>query len=154
MSKAATIRASAPYATISLRDALADPLLLGNVLVGESWTTWRSLLLASMGERLTAVTLGPALFTSADLAAELVRLNCRTPIVDVSGILKDTMTMLALSAAGHVNSGLVDSCAGVLQKSYPPLGFLQGSGAQDDDPLRQSFLAGVAAGLDAGRAAA
>jgi hypothetical protein len=37
-----------------LRDALSDPALLGNVLVGESWATWRSLLLASMGERLTA----------------------------------------------------------------------------------------------------
>jgi hypothetical protein len=41
-------------AAVSLRDALTDPALLGNVLVGESWATWRSLLLASMGERLTA----------------------------------------------------------------------------------------------------
>ena len=53
MSKAADTP-SAPHATISLRKALADPGLLGNVLVGDSWATWRSLLLASMGERLTA----------------------------------------------------------------------------------------------------
>jgi hypothetical protein len=39
---------------VSLREALADPALLGNVLVGPSWATWRALLLATMGERLTA----------------------------------------------------------------------------------------------------
>jgi hypothetical protein len=39
---------------ISLREALADPALLGNALAGPSWHTWRSLLLATMGERLTA----------------------------------------------------------------------------------------------------
>ena len=41
-------------AAVSLREALIDHNLLGNVLVGESWTTWRALLLACMGERLTA----------------------------------------------------------------------------------------------------
>jgi hypothetical protein len=46
------MKAGAPHTT--LREALVDPALLGNVLVGESWDTWRSLLLASMGERLTA----------------------------------------------------------------------------------------------------
>jgi hypothetical protein len=57
MSRTAALRSTAsgtPYATVSLREALVDPALLGNVLVGESWATWRSLLLASMGERLTA----------------------------------------------------------------------------------------------------
>jgi hypothetical protein len=43
----------APHATVSLREALTDCALLGNVLEGESWTTWRSLLLATMGESLT-----------------------------------------------------------------------------------------------------
>src|SRR6516164_5642019 len=38
---------------ISLRDALADPALLGNVLKGESWLPWRVLLIAAMGESLT-----------------------------------------------------------------------------------------------------
>jgi hypothetical protein len=45
----AAIRAAVP-----LREALIDPNLLGNVLAGESWRTWRALLLATMGERLTA----------------------------------------------------------------------------------------------------
>jgi len=38
---------------VSLRDALDDPQLLGNILVGDSWKPWRVLLLASMGEALT-----------------------------------------------------------------------------------------------------
>jgi hypothetical protein len=39
--------------SISLRKALADPMLLGKVLVGESWHAWRTLLIASMGEALS-----------------------------------------------------------------------------------------------------
>ena len=38
---------------VSIRDALADPDLLGKVLVGDSWLPWRTLLIAMMGEALT-----------------------------------------------------------------------------------------------------
>jgi hypothetical protein len=38
--------------TVSIRKALKDPSLLGNVLAGDSWRAWRVLLVASMGERL------------------------------------------------------------------------------------------------------
>jgi hypothetical protein len=92
----------------------------------------------------------PALFTSSDyLAAELARLNCHAQPVEL--IAKDPV--LALSAAGHIASGQVQLCASVIEKPYP-LSFVHGSGAQDDDPLRLSFLIGCAVGLDAGRAAA
>jgi hypothetical protein len=40
--------------TVSLRKALSDPALLGNVLVGPSWKPWRVLQIASMGEALDA----------------------------------------------------------------------------------------------------
>jgi hypothetical protein len=40
-----------PLAT--MREALADPQLLGNAIPGESWATWRALLCAACGERLT-----------------------------------------------------------------------------------------------------
>jgi hypothetical protein len=40
--------------TISIRKALADPNLLGSVLAGDSWSAWRTLLIASMGEELTS----------------------------------------------------------------------------------------------------
>jgi hypothetical protein len=46
------IRSASP-ARVTLRDALDDPLLLGNVLHGESWSAWRTLLIAAMGEPLT-----------------------------------------------------------------------------------------------------
>jgi hypothetical protein len=37
---------------VPLRQALSDPALLGDALAGGSWHTWRSLLLAAMGEQL------------------------------------------------------------------------------------------------------
>lgn len=37
---------------VTLRAALADPLLLGDTIAGDSWKPWRSLLIASMGEAL------------------------------------------------------------------------------------------------------
>lgn len=39
--------------TIPMREALADPDLLGHVIAGDSWSTWRTLLIAAMGEPLT-----------------------------------------------------------------------------------------------------
>jgi len=39
--------------TISLRKALADKQLLGNALPGDTWASWRTLLIAAMGEALT-----------------------------------------------------------------------------------------------------
>jgi len=38
--------------TVSIRAALTDPGLLGNVLAGDSWRVWRVLLIAAMGEAL------------------------------------------------------------------------------------------------------
>jgi hypothetical protein len=38
----------------TMREALADPALLGHALPGPSWSAWRVLLIASTGERLTA----------------------------------------------------------------------------------------------------
>ena len=38
---------------VSMREALADPKLLGYAIAGPSWFLWRTLLIAAMGERLT-----------------------------------------------------------------------------------------------------
>lgn len=38
---------------VSMRQALADPELLGNAIPGDSWSLWRTLLIAAMGEALT-----------------------------------------------------------------------------------------------------
>jgi hypothetical protein len=37
---------------VALRQALADPQLLGGMLTGDSWFGWRTLLIAMMGEPL------------------------------------------------------------------------------------------------------
>ena len=39
---------------ITLREALADNALLGDLLAGDSWSAWRTLLIAAMGEALNA----------------------------------------------------------------------------------------------------
>ena len=38
---------------VSMRRALEAPPLLGDVLAGDSWSAWRTLLIAIMGEALT-----------------------------------------------------------------------------------------------------
>jgi hypothetical protein len=38
---------------VTMRKALRDKKLLGNVIAGDSWATWRTLLIAAMGEKLT-----------------------------------------------------------------------------------------------------
>jgi hypothetical protein len=42
-----------PRARTTMRAALEDPELLGNMLEGDSWKAWRTLLIAAMGEPLT-----------------------------------------------------------------------------------------------------
>jgi hypothetical protein len=38
--------------TVPMRDALDDPALLGSILAGDTWRTWRTVLIAAMGEPL------------------------------------------------------------------------------------------------------
>ena len=35
---------------VALREALSDPNLLGTAIAGDSWRSWRTLLIAAMGE--------------------------------------------------------------------------------------------------------
>jgi hypothetical protein len=37
---------------VTFREALSDPNLLGTAIAGDSWTSWRALLIAAMGEEL------------------------------------------------------------------------------------------------------
>ena len=38
---------------VAMREALSDPNLLGTAIAGDSWRSWRALLIAAMGEELT-----------------------------------------------------------------------------------------------------
>jgi hypothetical protein len=46
------MQARAPVRPVSMRQALADPMLLGKAIEGPSWFGWRTLLIAAMGEGL------------------------------------------------------------------------------------------------------
>ena len=37
---------------VALREALSDPNLLGTAIAGDSWRSWRILLIAAMGDEL------------------------------------------------------------------------------------------------------
>ena len=53
MSRRPAKLAPALEAATTMREALTDPALLGNVLRSDSWLSWRSLLTAANGEELT-----------------------------------------------------------------------------------------------------
>src|SRR5262249_50879071 len=40
---------------VPLREALSDPNLLGTAIAGDSWRSWRTLLIAAMGEDLRQI---------------------------------------------------------------------------------------------------
>jgi hypothetical protein len=48
------IQPRALTATVSIREALNDPALLGQAVEGESWEAWKVLLIAALGESLTS----------------------------------------------------------------------------------------------------
>jgi hypothetical protein len=86
---------------------------------------------------------------SVELSEMFERLGFRSQIIDAL-LVKDTMLMLAVSAAAHIGQGRVHVHERVLSQSIP-LGFLQGGAAVDpDDCVTLSFLCGVAM-LDTGR---
>lgn len=59
--------------------------------------------------------------------------------------------LLALITGGiDVAEGKVQICEATLAKNFP-LGFLQGSAVQDNDPLALAFLSGIAVALDVDR---
>ncbi len=87
----------------------------------------------------------PALLTSSLLADQFRRLG-RDPAV-IDEVAKDPM--LAIAAAMHIGSGTVKlSDQGRVRAQTLPLGMLDGTSTDDDDPLRLAALVGIAVGLD------
>jgi hypothetical protein len=81
-------------AKISLRKAIADPQLLAGALAGESWSAWRILLIAAMGEELT----------DAERAtfAKLTGPRTRAPAADRRGGIRGWPTRWQEQGYGHV----------------------------------------------------
>jgi hypothetical protein len=90
------------------------------------------------------------LFTSGVLAAEACRLGYPAEVVDPISAEDDAL--LALAAAVHIGAGRVKITAQALSKAeHHPLGILDATAGEGEDPLRAAALVGIALGLDEGR---
>jgi len=109
---------------------------------------------ASLGELATTCRPrygGGFLYTTSVLASELVRLGYHVAD-EIDGLAAEGDEMLALAAAVHVCSGGVKITSAALAKAgQHPLAILDATMHDDDDPLRQACLVGIALGLDKGR---
>jgi hypothetical protein len=90
----------------------------------------------------------PVLFSSSLLGDQFRRLGHEPAVVDA--VAQDPM--LAVSAAIHIGTGIVKlSDQARLRAQTLPLGILDGTATDDDDPIRLAALIGIAVGCDAGR---
>jgi hypothetical protein len=85
---------------VSLREALDDTALLGDVLAGESWLPWRAILLASMGEELTLPELDLFTTLTGRTSAPLHRVDELWAIVGRRGGKSKAMAALTVYIAG------------------------------------------------------
>jgi hypothetical protein len=82
------------------------------------------------------------------LADQFRRLGHDPAVVDA--VAKDPV--LAISAAMHIGAGTVKlSDQARLRAQTLPLGILDGTATDNDDPLRLAALVGIAVSCDAGR---
>ena len=88
---------------ITLRRALEDPALLGGVLTGPTWDTWKVILLASMGEQLTEAELKLFSEVTGRERAPDKRVDELWAIVGRRGGKSRAMAVLALYLAGFVD---------------------------------------------------
>jgi hypothetical protein len=88
------------------------------------------------------------LFSTSPLVAELARIGARAEAIDNLEVDQ----LLAVAAALHISSGRVKITAEALAKAeHHPLGILDATAGDEDDPLRAAALIGVALALDEGR---
>ena len=86
--------------SITLRKALQDPNLLGDVLGGESWFAWRTLLLAAMGEALVPDELAVFTQLTARTQAPLQRVEEFVGVIGRRGGKSRAISVLATYTAG------------------------------------------------------
>jgi len=100
--------------SVPLRTALGDPQLLGSVLAGDSWRSWRCLLIAAQGEALTDDE--RAIFTSLTGRARepLQRVEELAAVVGRRGGKSRAMATLACYLASLCSHDLVRGETGVL----------------------------------------
>jgi hypothetical protein len=88
---------------ITLRKALNDPELLGSCLGGPSWHSWRSILLAAMGEELKPDELASFEFFTGRKTAPSTRVDELWCAIGRRGGKSRAMATLAIYLAGLVD---------------------------------------------------
>jgi hypothetical protein len=86
--------------TTTIRDALSNPDLLGNVLSGTSWSAWRTLLIASMGEELRVGELAQFTQLTSRPVAPSQRVEELVAVVGRRGGKSRALSVLAAYIAG------------------------------------------------------
>jgi hypothetical protein len=100
--------------TISIREALTDPSLLGNVLTGQSWQPWRVLLVAAMGEPLTDEERATFTALTGRPTEPLQRVEEFCAVVGRRGGKSRTMAILAAYVGGLCEHDLVRGETGIV----------------------------------------
>jgi hypothetical protein len=100
--------------TITIRKALSDKKLLGNVLAGASWLAWRTLLIAAMGEKLTEAERVTFTRLTGRAQEPLQRVEELEGVVGRRGGKSRAMSTLASYIAGLCKHNLVPGERGVL----------------------------------------
>jgi hypothetical protein len=100
--------------TTTMRDALADPALLGSVLAGASWQAWRVLLIAAMGEVLTDDERATFTSLTGRLVEPLQPVEELVAIVGRRGGKSRALATLAAYVGGLCQHDLVRGETGVL----------------------------------------
>jgi hypothetical protein len=98
----------------SLRTALDDPKLLGDVLPGDSWRSWRVILMAAMGERLTDDEREIFTRLTGREREPLERIEELVAVVGRRGGKSRSMAALATTSAVSASTPLVRGERGVL----------------------------------------
>jgi hypothetical protein len=100
--------------TVTIRSALADPQLLGGVLAGDSWQSWRALMIAAMGEALSESERATFTALTGREREPLERVEELVAVVGRRGGKSRAMAVLAAYLAGLCKHPLVRGERGIL----------------------------------------
>jgi hypothetical protein len=108
--------ASTTVRLVPLREAFSDPNLLGTAIAGDSWSSWRTLWIAAMGEELTADERVTFTNLTGRVREPLQRVDQFAAVVGRRGGKSRAMAVLATYIAGLCDHGdaLVPGERGVL----------------------------------------
>ena len=133
--------------TVTIRKALFDKKLLGNVLAGKSWHSWRVLLIAAMGEPLTDDERSTFTTLTGRKREPLQRVEELEAVVGRRGGKSRAMATLAVYIAGLCQHALVRGERGVVLLIAPDqrqatIALNYAEAAFEQSPILKQLIAG------------